>query len=328
MRSFRGTVTAELPGGLRLDRYVAEHLGLLSRSQVKSRSLAALVNGKQAKPSRIVKPGDALELSWEDAEPQNLEPENIPLTVLYEDSRVIVIDKAQGMVVHPGAGNYRGTLVNALLYRRAAARRSSSPSEGFFPGAELPGDPLRPGIVHRLDKDTSGVMICAWDAGTLAFLSDKFKARKVRKRYAAIIRGTPGEPSGRIESFLCRDSRNRQRFAVGQRGKEALTYYRIIRSWGTHSLVLLRPRTGRTHQLRVHMSYLGHPILGDPVYGYRDPLFPSASLMLHAKSLSLALPGESGPRTFKTPLPDRFRSLIRALARGGLKQGSRPPPRC
>jgi 23S rRNA pseudouridine1911/1915/1917 synthase len=327
MRSFRGTVAGEFPRGLRLDRYVAEHLGLLSRSQVKSRSLAALVNGKQAKPSRIVKAGDALELSWEDAEPQNLEPENIPLTVVYEDSRVIVIDKAQGMVVHPGAGNYRGTLVNALLYRRAVAGLSPPAGGSGSPEAGLPGDPLRPGIVHRLDKDTSGVMICAWDAGTLAFLSEEFKARRVRKRYAAIIRGTPREPSGRIESFLCRDSRNRQRFAVGPRGKEALTQYRLIRSWGTHSLVLLRPRTGRTHQLRVHMSYLGHPILGDPVYGYRDPLFPSAPLMLHAKSLSLILPGESGRRTFKTPLPDRFRSLIRALERGSPKQGSLPPPR-
>jgi 23S rRNA pseudouridine1911/1915/1917 synthase len=326
MRSFSGTVEAGLPAGLRLDRYVAEHLGLLSRSQVKSRSMIAFVNGKQVKRSRSIKSGDVLELSWEDEELQDLEPEDIPLTVLYEDSRVIVIDKAQGMVVHPGAGNYRGTLVNALLYRRAAG---ISPKSGgtCSPEPKLPGDPLRPGIVHRLDKDTSGVMICAWDTGSLAFLSEGFKARKVRKRYAAIIRGTPREASGRIETLLCRDSRNRKRFVAGKQGKEALTYYRLVRSWGTHSLVLLRPRTGRTHQLRVHMSGLGHPILGDPVYGYRDPLFPAATLMLHAKSLTLTLPGESYRRTFKTLLPDRFRSLIRTLEYRALGKPPRLLPR-
>jgi 23S rRNA pseudouridine1911/1915/1917 synthase len=228
--------------------------------------------------------------------------------VLYEDSRVIVIDKAQGMVVHPGAGNYSGTLVNALLYRRVAAL----PGRGISPGP-LPGGPLRPGIVHRLDKDTSGVMICAWDNESLAFLSGQFKARRTRKRYAAIIRGAPKESGGRIETLLCRDSRDRKRFAVGVKGKAALTDYRLIRRWGSHSLALLRPRTGRTHQLRVQMAYLGHPILGDPIYGSRDPLFPAATLMLHAKSLGITLPGERGRRIFKTPLPDRFWPLIRIL---------------
>jgi 23S rRNA pseudouridine1911/1915/1917 synthase len=242
-----------------------------------------------------------LELSWEDAYSPDLVGEDIPLTVLYEDPRVIVINKAQGMVVHPGAGNYRGTLANALLYRRL----------------NLPGDPCRPGIVHRLDKDTSGVMICAWDEESHAFLSEQFKARKVRKHYAAIIRGTPREPCGKIETLLCRYSRDRKRFAVSNtavgRGKNALTFYRIIRSWGAYSLAALRPRTGRTHQLRVHMAYLGHPIVGDPLYGSRDPLFPQATLMLHAVSLKITLPGEDDPRLFKAPLPERFHAMIRAL---------------
>jgi 23S rRNA pseudouridine1911/1915/1917 synthase len=155
-------------------------------------------------------------------------------------------------------------------------------------------------------------MICAWDDESLAFLAGQFKARKVRKRYAAILRGVPRERSGRIKTLLCRDRRDRKRFAVGERGKEALTYYRLIRCWGSHSLALLRPRTGRTHQLRVQMAYLGYPIVGDPIYGSRDPLFPAATLMLHAKSLEIDL-GGGQRRTFKSPLPDRFWPLIRTL---------------
>jgi 23S rRNA pseudouridine1911/1915/1917 synthase len=302
MPVFSGVV--EDAAGLRLDRYVSERLGLLSRSQVRSRSVIALVNGKQVKRSRVVKTGDRLDLSWEEAESPDLEGEDLPLRVLYEDPRVIVVDKAQGMVVHPGAGNHSGTLVNALLFRRMA---------GSSTGEPLPGGPLRPGIVHRLDKDTSGVMICAWDAETLAFLSEQFKTRRARKRYVAILRGVPGENSGRIKTLLCRDRRNRQRFTVGERGKEALTYFRVIRSWNTHSLVALRPRTGRTHQLRVHTAYLGHPIVGDPLYGTPDRLFPGATMMLHARKLSLTLPGEQERRIFSSPLPDRFRRLIRIL---------------
>jgi 23S rRNA pseudouridine1911/1915/1917 synthase len=300
MPAFSATVDDQVPGGLRLDRYVAECLELLSRSQIKSRSMTARVNGKQVKRSRILKPGDRLELSWEEADSIDLIPEDIPLAVLYEDPHVIVINKAQGLVVHPGAGNYHGTLVNALLYRGEHS---------------LPGEPCRPGIVHRLDKDTSGVMICAWDEESLAFLSEEFKARRVRKHYAAIVRGVPKEASGKIETLLCRDSRDRKRFSVGSRGKEALTYYKTIRSWDTHSLVLLRPRTGRTHQLRVHMAYLGYPIVGDPIYGAKDPLFPQATLMLHAKSLWITLPGEREHRIFKTALPDRFQAMIPALIR-------------
>jgi 23S rRNA pseudouridine1911/1915/1917 synthase len=323
MPVFSGTV--EVSGGLRLDRYVSEHLGLLSRSQIRSRSMSAMVNGKAVKRSRILKLGDHLELSWEAADSGDLLPEDLPLTVLYEDPQVIVINKAQGMVVHPGAGNYRGTLANALLFRHLNRLPESA-------GALLPGDPCRPGIVHRLDKDTSGVMICAWDAESHAVLSEEFKSRQVRKCYAAIIRGTPKELSGRIETLLCRDSRDRKRFTVGKftvgefagRGRNALTYYRVIRSWGTHSLVLLRPRTGRTHQLRVHMAYLGHPITGDPIYGSPDPLFPQATLMLHARTLRLMLPGETTARTFKAPLPDRFRQMIRALDSKAAKAAALP----
>jgi 23S rRNA pseudouridine1911/1915/1917 synthase len=291
-------------GGLRLDRYVAETLKLLSRSQLKARVLEIKVNGKGAKLSQPLKGGDALELSWSDPPPSDLVPEDLPLDILYEDDRVVVLNKRQFMVVHPGAGNRRGTLANALLYRRLARGGAGA---GF-----------RPGIVHRLDKDTSGVIIAAYDDEALAFLADQFKSRRVRKIYGAIVRGTPREAGGAVETRILRDSRNRVRFTVsGTRGKPALTRYRVIRSWGAYSLLLLRPRTGRTHQIRVHLRHLGHPILGDPLYGFREALFPRASLMLHAKSLSLRLPGEAEYRTFKTPLPDRFLEVMRTLHRMG-----------
>ncbi|GHV02085.1 ribosomal large subunit pseudouridine synthase D [Spirochaetia bacterium] len=295
-------VSPTVPRSFRLDRYISEQLGLLSRSQIKTRSMEACLNGKAVKLSRIVKPGDSLELSWADPESTDLLPEDIPLGVIYEDSRVIVVDKAQGMVIHPGAGNHGGTLANALLFRRLQRQAGNQ------------GGGIRPGIVHRLDKDTSGVMIAAWDDEALAFLADQFKRRCVRKTYAAIVQGVPKETSGRIETMISRDSRDRKRFAVSpNKGKSALTLYRVIRSWKGYSLMLLRPRTGRTHQLRVHMRYIGHPILGDPIYGFVDPLFPDAALMLHARSLSITLPGSESPVTFKAPLPDRFHLIIEKL---------------
>ena len=292
--------------GFRLDRYVAEGLKLLTRSQLKTKLLGAKLNGKPVKLSRPVRTGDRLELSWAEPEPLTLLPEDIPVDILYEDDRVVVLNKAQGMVVHPGAGNHRGTLANALLYRRLS--RGSPPGvdvSGPVPGA------CRPGIVHRLDKDTSGVIIASYDDAALAFLADQFKARTVRKTYAALVRGIPREKTGLVKTRIVRDSRDRKRFAVStDRGKSALTRYRVIRSWGAWSLLALRPRTGRTHQLRVHLRHLGCPILGDSVYGLPDRQFPKATLMLHARTLAITLPGRDTPSLFKAPLPARFRDFV------------------
>jgi 23S rRNA pseudouridine1911/1915/1917 synthase len=284
----------------RLDRYVAEDLKLLTRSQLKTRLLGAKLNGKPVKLSRAVKPGDRLELDWADPEPLTLLPEDIPLDILYEDDRVAVLNKVQGMVVHPGAGNRSGTLANALLYRR------------LYNGPSAAG--CRPGIVHRLDKDTSGVIIASYDDAALTFLADQFKARTVKKTYAAIVRGAPREKAGVVATRIARDNRNRKRFAVStDRGKPALTRYRVIRSWGAYSLIALRPRTGRTHQLRVHLRHLGHPVLGDGVYGGPDKQFPQATLMLHALTLAITLPGRDTPSLFKAPFPVRFRDFISAM---------------
>ena len=300
MPSFSCIVDNSVADGMRLDRYAAERLKILSRSQVKARNLKANINGKPVKISRILTGGELLELSWNEAESLSLIPEDLPLEVIYEDKRVIVINKGQGMVVHPGAGNRQGTLANALLYRIQIHQPDALPAAG-----------LRPGIVHRLDKDTSGVIIAAWDEDAHSFLSDQFKARKVRKSYAAIVHGCPREKTGRIEKQIVRSRRDRKLFTVSDReGRPSLTYYKVIRSYGDYSLLLLRPKTGRTHQIRVHLKYLGHPVLGDPLYGREDSRFKKATLMLHAKSLSLVLPEHETPATFRTHLPERFRNIL------------------
>jgi len=317
MPSFNITINDIDPKGLRLDRHIAENLCLLSRSQIKARELEARVNGKAVKISRIVKNGDKLELSWNEAEPVNLLPENIPLDIIFENNRAVVINKPQGMVVHPGAGNRQGTLANALYHRRLELR---SLTDG---GAYAQG--IRPGIVHRLDKDTSGVIIAAYDDEALAFLAEQFKSRKAKKTYIAIVSGIPQEKKGRIETFIARDPKDRKRFTVSAmgissgnapafaQGRASLTLYSVIKVWKGHSLLLLRPKTGRTHQLRVHLRHLGHPVMGDTIYGFTDAVFPKATLMLHSRSLAITLPDESEQRVFKAPLPERFTAMIKLL---------------
>jgi 23S rRNA pseudouridine1911/1915/1917 synthase len=286
--------------GVRLDVFIAERLKLFSRSQVKTRNLKGFIDGRAVKPSHLVRRNDSLELSWDDPEPSTLIPDNLPLEVLYEDEQVVVINKAQGVTTHPGAGVRRGTIANAILYRTLSA------------GRPLFGDTERLGIVHRLDKDTSGVLIAAYNENAQAFLAEQFKMRKVRKIYAAVVKGRPKEDRGLIETFIARDKRNRKRFAASDAGKFSVTYYQIVRVWETagkvRSLLKLRPKTGRTHQLRVHLRHIGCPILGDPIYGDKDPCI---SLMLHAKSLSIVLPGRERISKFSTALPERFYDFLR-----------------
>lgn len=307
MPSLSIVVPDGLERGLRLDRFVAERLAVLTRSQIKTRGLVPRVNGKIVKLSRILVSGDRLDIEWKDPEPSELEPQDIPLSVLYEDERAIVVDKAQGMVVHPGAGNRSGTLANALLFRRRERRLSgdagSRPEIGF-----------RPGIVHRLDKDTSGVIIAAYDDEALAFLSGQFKARTTKKTYIAVVSGSPPADRGTLSTLIARDPKDRKRFAVSEKaGKQAITLYRVVARYSGYALVALRPKTGRTHQLRVHLRHLGCPILGDPIYGRKDSLFPKATLMLHAFRLRITLPGAAAPSTFTADVPERLRKVVRVL---------------
>lgn len=288
------------PGAARLDRYVADDLGLLSRSQFKARFVSATVNGKDAKPSRPLKPGDRFVIRLLDEVDRSSAsmPEDIALSVVFEDENVIVLDKAQGMVVHPAHGNWSGTLANALLGRLGAAEA-----------------PPRAGIVHRLDKDTSGVIIAARSAIALEALSAQFRDRTTVKTYMAITQRRPAQPAGRIDTWLARDPRDRKRFATAGEGtgKRAISDWRVLAESAGYAVLALRPKTGRTHQLRVHCRELGCPILGDPLYGRPDRRFPDATLMLHACELRIRLPGSDDVSVFRAPVPERMLAIAKAL---------------
>jgi len=292
----------------RLDRYVADELKEVSRSQFKARFESATVNGRDVKPSRILKEGDRYHIVLRDEPDRSAasEPEDIPLPVLYEDDSTIVVDKPQGMVVHPAHGNWSGTLANALLGRFAAGA-SAAPDDSCVPP--------RAGIVHRLDKDTSGVIIAGKTAAAQEFLAAQFRGRTTVKTYVAIVRRAPKAASGRLEGWLARDPRERRRFAPSAEGvgKRAITEWRIVAQSGAYAVLALGLRTGRTHQLRVHCKALGCPILGDPIYGEADRRFPEASLMLHALELRIRLPGLEEHSVFRAPLPGRFIEVASAL---------------
>ncbi|MFW6338780.1 MAG: RluA family pseudouridine synthase [Alkalispirochaetaceae bacterium] len=291
-------------GGERLDRFLSEYLALCNRSQLKSRGVETTVNGEEARLSRKLHPGELVRALLPPLQPTHLDPEEIELPILYEDDQVIVVNKPQGLIVHPGAGNPGGTLANALVYHSLELQTS------FQEESEE-----RPGIVHRLDKETSGVIITAKNPEALATLAREFKRRTTEKRYVALLRGTPPRSEGIVEGYIRRDPRNRKRFVWSPvEGKEAITGYKVLRHLPSgYTLVRFEPKTGRTHQLRVHAAYLHAPILGDPVYSRRDQRFPDARMMLHALSLRIRLPGEEEPRLFRAPLPPRFRSIVRSL---------------
>jgi 23S rRNA pseudouridine1911/1915/1917 synthase len=282
----------------------------MRRSQIKTRRLQATVNGKTAKLSRLLKAGDTLSLVWQDAPPTDIIPEYIPLDIVYEDERVIVVNKPQGLVVHPGAGNPSGTLANALLWRLCQKHGGAA---GDIAGI-LSGN-RRPFIVHRLDKDTSGLLIAAWDGDALAFLADQFRARTVRKTYAAIVKGRPARDRGVISSNIVRDRNDRKRFTVSDSaGRSAITRYRVVRSAGDFSLLKVSPKTGRTHQIRVHLRSIGHPVIGDRLYGFSagpsvSAGMPRPTLALHSKTLEIVLPG-GGRTRFTTALPLRFKEIM------------------
>jgi 23S rRNA pseudouridine1911/1915/1917 synthase len=285
--------------GIRLDRYISEHLQTCSRSQIDQRVSKLLVDGRPAKLSLRLKAGQKVSFTENTPPPLELEAEEIPLEILYEDSDVVVVNKARGMVVHPGAGNRSGTFVNALLGH----------VQGLDDAFEDESDGLRPGIAHRLDKETTGVLIAAKHPDALAWLSEQFKERRTEKTYVAAVRGELPHAHGRIDQPLGRDPRNRKRFAPRSDGKAAVTSYRCLYQGEHHTVVRLHPETGRTHQLRVHMAMLNAPIIGDTLYGRATQSFAGFPLMLHAYRLRIELPGGREPRTFEAPLPPEFSLL-------------------
>lgn len=288
----------------RLDRAIATRLPELTRSAAQRLIEAGRVwvNGSPVRrPAHRIRPGDRVVVHIPPPEPMDLVPEPIPLDILYEDPDVLVIHKPAGMVVHPGAGHTRGTLIHAIL--------------AHCPDLEGVGGVLRPGLVHRLDKETSGVLLVAKNERAYRFLQAQFKARAVRKVYDALVVGHP-PPEGVIEAPIARDPRYRKRMAVVPTGRPARTRYRVVKTyegrWGRYAWLEVYPETGRTHQIRVHMAYVGYPIVGDAVYGRRTPL-PCPRLFLHARSLTIRLPSGGDPVTFEAPLPADLQEVLRTL---------------
>ena len=293
--------TAEGEG--RIDAVAAREQDI-PRSVFSSDSVSIAINGRPAKKSAKVKAGDSIAIEYDEEVFPSLEAEDIPLDTVYEDDDILVIDKAQGIAVHPGAGLHSGTVANALLSRYG---EDFSTSE----------DDSRPGIVHRLDKDTSGLMVIAKNLEAHRRLQSEFQRHRTVKCYYAIAKGFFTSSEGEIGTNIERDPRSRKRFRATDnpdRGKDARTSYRVLAQMDGYALLDVRIYTGRTHQIRVHMLSIGHPLLGDPIYGSKDSSFPDASLMLHARELRIRHPSTGREMVFEAPIPDRFQRVICALS--------------
>jgi len=287
----------------RLDAFVARRCPDLSRSQA-ARLIdqgLILVQGRTARPAQRLRPGDRVRVAVPQPAPIAAEPEPIPLNVVYEDADLLVVDKPAGLTVHPAPGHPRHTLVNAVLGR-------CTDLSGV-------GGALRPGIVHRLDRDTSGLLIVAKNDRAHQSLSRQLKERQVEKTYLALVRGRLTPSEGTIDAPIGRDPRHRKRMAVVAGGRPATTRYRTIREVDGRSLLEVRPVTGRTHQIRVHLSAAGHPIAGDPLYGGRDPLVPRQ--FLHAWRLAFQHPTSGERLQFEAPLPGDLRDVLRRIEEDG-----------
>ena len=291
-------LVADAPGE-RLDRFLANRHGDLSRSHVSGLVDRGLVkvNGAPAKASYRLRGGEMVEVEVAPPQPTNLAPQDIPLAVVYEDDDVLVVDKPAGMVVHPAPGHPIGTLVNALLGRMPELARIE--------------DGLRPGIVHRLDKDTSGLMVVAKSRRSHDYVARQLKERAVRKVYTALVEGRLEPSEGTVEAPIGRDPRNRKRMAVVQGGRDAETPYRVLERHPGFTLVEAYPKTGRTHQIRVHFASLGHPLAGDSVYGARD--IGLGRHFLHAGVLGFRLPGDGRYVEYFAPLPPELSAALAGL---------------
>jgi 23S rRNA pseudouridine1911/1915/1917 synthase len=293
--------------GQRLDQFLSSLPELaLSRSQVKKLidSGRITVNHEGSEPSYKIKLDDRIKVIIPPPAELTLRPENIPLEIVHEDEAIIIVNKPQGLVVHPAPGHDHGTLVNALLYHcgRLAAL----------------GAPLRPGIVHRLDKDTSGLLVVAKTDAAYSALAKQFKGRLVEKTYVALVQGVVQNNEGVIEARIGRNPVHRKKMAVitgpNLRSREALTYYKVLERFQAQTLVEVRIKTGRTHQIRVHLNYIGHPVVGDPTYGRSTGKMAVKGQLLHAARLSFIHPQTGQRVAFAAALPQAMREIIQKIA--------------
>lgn len=290
--------------GERLDRWLASQLPDHSRAEVQRwiGEGRITIGGKPRKASYRVVAGDSVVVHVPAPADYDVEPEPIPLAIIYEDGDLLVIDKPAGMVVHPAAGHWHGTLVNAVLHH--------------CPDLEGVGGVHRPGIVHRLDKDTSGLILVAKNDRAHRDLQSQFKGREVEKSYLALVQGIVLPSSGEIAAPVGRDVRQRKRMAIVAGGRPAVTCYEVLGYYGKHTLLACRPLTGRTHQIRVHLAHVGHPIVGDTVYGgRRRPPVPCPRQFLHAHRIRFRLPGTGETVEFTSCLPADLQSVLHALGR-------------
>lgn len=298
-------LTAE-ESGQRLDKYLAGEMTDLSRSRIKELVQAGevLVNGKKSKVSYKVQKCDLIQVTVLPLEPLKLEAENILLDIVYEDEDIIVVNKPQGMVVHPAAGHPSHTLVNALLYH---TRDLADSPEGF-----------RPGIVHRIDKDTSGLLMVAKNAAARESLEKQLAAKSNKRQYLAIVHGNFAEEEGTIDAPIGRNPKDRKQMAVVEKGKSAVTHFKVLEQYQGYSLVECQLETGRTHQIRVHMAYIGHPLAGDPLYGPRKTL-PGHGQFLHAKTLGFEQPSTGEWLEFSVQPPEIFQQTVADLRKKRVK---------
>lgn len=284
----------------RLDVYLSEKLDK-TRSAVKKlvEDKNVTVNGKVEKAGKTLKEGDEITVVLPDPVKLDLEAENIPLDIIYQDEDIAIINKPQGMTVHAGNGVHGSTLVNALLYHLD----SLSGINGV----------IRPGIVHRIDKDTSGLLVVAKNDAAHVSLSEQIKNKTCRRIYLALVEGVVKENDGVIDTFIGRSDKNRTMMAVKSDGRRAVTHYKVIRRYKDYTLMEFSLETGRTHQIRVHTKHLGHPVVGDPVYGYKTQKFRLNGQLLHAFRLELTHPKSGERMAFEAPLPDYFRAVLAKL---------------
>ena len=299
------TVTAEAEdAGTRADVFLAAKLGV-SRSNMQK----LLEDGRVKRGEKIIKAnykvraGEMFVVDIPEPEPIEAVPENIPLDIIYEDDDVVVLNKARGMVVHPAPGNYTGTLVNALLYHCSNLSGINSA--------------IRPGIVHRLDKDTSGIMIVAKNDAAHISLSQQIQSKTAVRTYLAVVRGNIKTDSGTIETQIARDKTDRKKMAVVKEGgRGAITDYEVLERFGKYTLVRCKLRTGRTHQIRVHMEYLGYPLVGDPKYSPMKTPFGIKGQALHSHTLEFTHPRTGERMKFEAPLPEDMHKIITRLHNG------------
>ncbi|PWH12985.1 MAG: RluA family pseudouridine synthase [Anaerolineae bacterium] len=288
----------------RLDKFLTTCLPEFSRARIQGLIDDGFVeiNGQTARKGGIkLEGGEHLRVRIPPPQPSGLIPEAIPLAILFENEDLLILNKPAGMVVHPAAGHDSGTLVHAVL--------------GHDPEIEGIGGEERPGIVHRLDKDTSGVIVIAKNERAHRWLTEQFKARQVEKTYLALVDGKPPTPTGRIEAPIGRDPHDRKKMAIvrPEKGREAISEYKTLESFPRHTLLEVHPFTGRTHQIRLHCAFIGCPIVADTTYGYRKPSLDLHRHFLHAWRLKLTLPGESKARLFEAPLPHELIQVLERL---------------